>query len=350
MSEQYYDAKYFEWQKTVGELGGKANLFKFEEYIKDNDDILDFGCGGGFLLKNINTCGKKIGIDINPVARAKAKENGIVCFDDIRKVEDSSIDVLISNHALEHVDDPIIYVREFRRVVRNKGKIVIVVPHEVSSVLNPCDINNELYTWSPQNLYNLLTKCRIDTISCERLSHAWLLSDADILEKYGWEEFHKVSKMRAEKNSIYQTRAVGLVLKNENGDDDSIIRSDEGIYKLYCEKMNSEWDKTKKIIEKYQKKAIYGAGIIGRRIEKFLTENGCTPNCFVVSDTKGNEERIDGISVVGFDDLPDKKDYLFIMGIKSEEAKENIKTNLKAVGCNAVLDFNISIIECRNGC
>lgn len=47
MNETYYDEKYFEWQKTVGEFGGKANLFKFEKYINEDSDVLDFGCGGG---------------------------------------------------------------------------------------------------------------------------------------------------------------------------------------------------------------------------------------------------------------------------------------------------------------
>lgn len=51
MSDSYYDKKYFEWQKRAGEFGGVANLFKFEEYISKNSDVLDFGCGGVFTKK-----------------------------------------------------------------------------------------------------------------------------------------------------------------------------------------------------------------------------------------------------------------------------------------------------------
>lgn len=51
MYESHYNAEYFEWQRRVGEFGGKANLFKFEEYIEDNSDILDFGCGGGVFAE-----------------------------------------------------------------------------------------------------------------------------------------------------------------------------------------------------------------------------------------------------------------------------------------------------------
>lgn len=347
MNETYYGEKYFEWQKTIGEFGGKANLFKFEKYIKEDSDVLDFGCGGGYLLKNINTRGKKIGIDINPVARAAAEKKGIICFKDIREVEDSSVDVLISNHALEHVDDPIMYIREFRRVVKNEGKVVIVVPHEVSDEINPCDINNELYTWSPQNLYNLLIECRIDVVRCERLYHAWLPSDREILEKSGWEDFHKVAKFRAEKENIYQTIAVGHVLKNENKCDDIIIRSAESIYQKYCAQMNVKWENTKRTIEKYKKKAIYGAGIAGEQLCRFLTEKGYFPECFVVSAVGENKESIDGVSVISLEKLPDKNDYLFILGVRNPMAKEDIKAGLKSFGCNAILDFDFNIIECE---
>jgi len=347
MNESYYGEKYFEWQKTVGEFGGKANLFKFERYIKENDDVLDFGCGGGYLLENIKTCGKKIGIDINPIAREQAKDNGIMCFDNIKKVGDNSIDVLISNHALEHVDDPIACIKEFRRVVKNGGKIVIVVPHEISSELNPCDVNHHLFTWSPQNLYNLLIECKIDVVSCERIYHAWLLGDRKILEKFGWEEFHKVSKLRAEKNAIYQTIAVAHVLKNENGDDDSIIRSDEGIYKKYCMQIDAKWKNAKRIIETYKKIAIYGAGIAGEQLYRFLRGKGYFPDCFVVSAAEENKKSIDGVNVIPLNKMVDKNDCLFIIGVKNSTAKEDIKTELKKVGCNAILDFDFNIIECQ---
>lgn len=45
--ESHYNAEYFEWQRRVGEFGGKANLFKFEEYIEEGNNILDFGCVWG---------------------------------------------------------------------------------------------------------------------------------------------------------------------------------------------------------------------------------------------------------------------------------------------------------------
>lgn len=70
---KHYDHDYFKWQKSLGEFGGWANLSKFSEFIKETDSVLDFGCGGGFLLKNLN-CKKKFGIEINIPALENAKK------------------------------------------------------------------------------------------------------------------------------------------------------------------------------------------------------------------------------------------------------------------------------------
>ena len=46
-SENHYNEKYFEWQSHVGIFGATANIIKFNELIKPNQKVLDFGCGGG---------------------------------------------------------------------------------------------------------------------------------------------------------------------------------------------------------------------------------------------------------------------------------------------------------------
>ena len=49
-SENHYDEKYFEWQSNVGNFGALANRIKFEELIIKNQRVLDFGCGGAYML------------------------------------------------------------------------------------------------------------------------------------------------------------------------------------------------------------------------------------------------------------------------------------------------------------
>lgn len=209
-----YDEEYFKWQRSIGEFGGKANLFKFQKYINDSADILDFGCGGGYLLKNINTSGKKIGVEINPAARAQAEDNGVECYRDLSQIDDNSVDIIISNHALEHVEFPPDVLREFRRILRNDGRIVVVVPHEYSREVSLSDHNMHLYTWTPQNMVNLFKVCDIRIIDYGSICHMWMPHYQKIQQILGWKVFHKLCRLYCFiKKTGYQTFVAGTVKK-----------------------------------------------------------------------------------------------------------------------------------------
>jgi len=115
MANIHYDEKYFDWQKSIGEFGGWANTTKYSKYISEEDIVLDFGCGGGFLLKNIK-CKKKIGVELNPSAAETARENGIEVYCKTDEISDDSIDIIISNNALEHTHYPL---DELKKLYKN---------------------------------------------------------------------------------------------------------------------------------------------------------------------------------------------------------------------------------------
>ena len=169
----YYDTAYFDWQRPIGEFGGWANLTKFSPYISASDDVLDFGCGGGFLLKNIR-CRKRIGVEVNPDARKTAATNGVECFAGAEEVPDEYATVIISNHALEHTHDPLGELRALHRKLRKGGTIVFVVPCEaISYAWHPRDVNQHLYTWSPMNAGNLFTLAGFDVLESKPYIHKW---------------------------------------------------------------------------------------------------------------------------------------------------------------------------------
>src|SRR5512135_3119308 len=82
----HYDDKYFSWQKSMGEFGGWANKTIFQPYISVNDKVLEFGCGGGFLLKELN-CREKIGIEVNKTAREQALKMNITSYESVSFVK-----------------------------------------------------------------------------------------------------------------------------------------------------------------------------------------------------------------------------------------------------------------------
>ena len=123
---RHYDNDYFTWQASFGEFGGWADQIKFIDYISSNDTVLDFGCGGGFLLRNLK-CARKIGVEVNLHAAACAQINGIEVYSNTKAVPDDCVDVVISHHVLEHTLNPLQELKILFNKLRNRGKIIFVV-------------------------------------------------------------------------------------------------------------------------------------------------------------------------------------------------------------------------------
>lgn len=170
---EHYDTSYFEWQKQIGEFGAKANLFKFQPHIKSTDRVLDFGCGGGFLLAAL-TCGEKIGVEINSTARAHAAKLGVKTFGSPDEVLDQWADVIISNSALEHVENPLIELKRLKTKLRPGGLVVFSIPHEsLTWRYRKDDINCHLYTWSPMSGGHLFLAAGYDVLGVELVRRMW---------------------------------------------------------------------------------------------------------------------------------------------------------------------------------
>lgn len=191
-ANEHYNEDYFEWQKKMGVVGGRCDKFKFESFVTKNDVVCDFGCGGGYILQQLN-CATKIGVEINDSARLVARQNGIEVYPELKYVENGSVDVIISNHALEHVDNPFLVLTEMRAKLKPDGKLVLVVPFERKNVFKEDDINMHLYTWSPQNIGNLCKRAGFNIDDVSELKHTWPPHYDRILKLFGEKWFYRFS-------------------------------------------------------------------------------------------------------------------------------------------------------------
>jgi len=125
--------------KTPGNLGlGCGNPIAIAN-IKEGDVVLDLGSGAGFdaflASKRVGKIGKVIGVDMTPEMIKRAKDNAIkhnyqnveFKLGEIENlpVENSSINVIISNCVINLSPDKLKVFKESFRVLKGNGKMYI---------------------------------------------------------------------------------------------------------------------------------------------------------------------------------------------------------------------------------
>jgi SAM-dependent methyltransferase len=204
----HYNNAYFKWQQTAGELAGRINLFLYKKYIQPGDRVIDFGCGGAYLLANLQ-CAEKLGIEINPEARKQAAANGIKTVDGISQAPDGWADVIISCHALEHTFQPLDEIKSLMPKLRPGGKIIFVVPYERKVRYKANDINQHLYTWSEMNLGNLFTLAGFKVLKVEEIHHRWPPMAHKLMNLVGYKGLNVLSRLYGSvSRKITQVRVV----------------------------------------------------------------------------------------------------------------------------------------------
>ncbi len=175
---------YFNEKRTLGELSAAWNLPLWMPYINPQDRVLDFGCGGGFLL-NILPAQKKVGIDINPSARLQAQSLGLSVYPMLDDLPPERFNRIISSHALEHVPHPLAVLQGIKRYLDPDGLLLLLLPlddwrNKSNRKYHHNDSDHHLYTWTPQTIGNLLKEAGFVIESIQIISDAMPVNAAII--------------------------------------------------------------------------------------------------------------------------------------------------------------------------
>src|SRR5258708_5193042 len=100
--------------------------------------VLDVGCGDGFLAKVAFGVTLDTGIDLDPKEITRATLSGsyqrALCVSATQMpFPDRSFKTVVSNCVLEHIPDIDKALKEIRRVLKPKGRLMITVPSECFS-------------------------------------------------------------------------------------------------------------------------------------------------------------------------------------------------------------------------
>jgi len=158
--------------------------FKFiQTEIKANDIILDLGCAEGFMANRISTFSKHVvGVDYNPelISNAiKAYENtnvDFVCQEALSYLAttETSFDVMICSHIIEHLDEPILFLKEYLVYFK---KIFIEVPDNDQDEHNhlrvACGLQplyndaDHIYEFKRNDMFRIFEQLKLTIISSE---------------------------------------------------------------------------------------------------------------------------------------------------------------------------------------
>lgn len=130
----------------------------------DGGKVVELGCGP------IKTVADSVGIDRIPKGEVIPHVGRVSVADivadvsDTLPLEDKSFDVLIARHILEHCVDAVKVIKEWSRVLKVGGKMVIAVPNEktVKGIpLNP----EHVHGFTPESLDSLMGVCGFKSLA-----------------------------------------------------------------------------------------------------------------------------------------------------------------------------------------
>lgn len=154
-----------------GELGEafevetKKRINWILEQAKEKDNVLDIGCSQGIVSILLAESGKKVvGLDIQPEAiefaqnlleekYSNVKERvSFSCVDFMEYESDSKFDCIVITEVLEHLQNPVNFLKKALGMLEGNGKMIISVPFGVM------DHPDHVSTFYLSNFYDLLNQ------------------------------------------------------------------------------------------------------------------------------------------------------------------------------------------------
>lgn len=172
-SERYYDKKYFKkYQSNIGAFAAIVFSKFYNKHININDTVLDFGCGGGFMLENIEAK-RKIGVEINKYAIKILKEKEIECYSNLNSIDDFSVNIIIMHSVIGHLENPIEVLRTLKKKLKKNGYIILYLIHDKYNYDLKNDKNNIFFSFSKRNIRNISNLLELELTRSIHFKKKW---------------------------------------------------------------------------------------------------------------------------------------------------------------------------------
>jgi len=149
------DKEYFDYLVKRSKLSFLLRKFLYKSIVKEfRGKALDVGCGLGELLELYKN---SYGVDSNPFVVEYCKSKKLKCFlGNAYKTpfRNGMFNTVICSHLIEHLDKPSVAFKEFKRVLRKNGLLIIIVPNKKGYQRDKTHVKY----WNEKNLTGILKK------------------------------------------------------------------------------------------------------------------------------------------------------------------------------------------------
>lgn len=148
------------WEKMVKQIIDKSADLIEARTNTSRGKLLDVGCGYGFFLKEMKLRGWEVeGVEVSQTGRQYSQDKWSIHvysqpLEDL-DIPENSFDVVTLFYLIEHVNDPLVLLREVNRIIRPGGLILLRWPHTtpIVRILGPLSRKLDLYH-TPYHLYD----------------------------------------------------------------------------------------------------------------------------------------------------------------------------------------------------
>mgnify|MGYP001360750708 CR=1 FL=1 len=114
----------------------KRRLTNYQQFYLGRK-VIDFGYGSGDFLRAVKSKSMQCcGVEVQKDYRENLKDNGINCLESLSELKNSLYDSAFAFHSVEHLNNPILFLKEIKKKLNKNGVAIIEVPHANDFLLN----------------------------------------------------------------------------------------------------------------------------------------------------------------------------------------------------------------------
>ena len=165
-------------------VAARMHTREIREYLKKNEcrKIIEIGCNTGYMIDELKRFSEKVyGVDIDKdvVYQAKLRNHDVfACDAENLAFPEGIFDAVISIHVIEHIVDIARAMREFARILKPGGTMILIYPFEpvagitcipFAPLSNKCHVH--LRALKPKDLTRIVTDNCTDLFSVTHVGY-----------------------------------------------------------------------------------------------------------------------------------------------------------------------------------